>query len=214
MLALLRGFSTPFEREADSSASPGNVRTDASGEVARTGAVPTFDEVYAEHFDYVWQTARRLGVKGAEIDDVVQEVFLVVHKLLPRYEPRNAMRGWLYAIVARNALHHHRTTRRRATTSRDDVDLLERLPDSNAPGPERTAEESEHADLLERLLDELDAEKRAVFVLAAFEQQSLTEIAAILDINRNTAASRLRAAREQIQASVERHQARDGWRMK
>jgi RNA polymerase sigma-70 factor (ECF subfamily) len=203
MLALLRGFS-------------GSPARDDEGPLMVARAVPTFEEVYAQHFEYVWQTARRLGVRDAAVDDVVQEAFLTIHKILPRYEPRNAIRGWLYAIVARTVLHHHRTHRRRTAPQEHDLDrdLLDQLPDSDAPGPEESAGENEHVQLVERLLDELDPEKRAVFILAAFEQQSLTEIAAILQINRNTAASRLRAAREQIQASLERHKARDGWRMK
>lgn len=201
-------------------ASPSRVRRGAAAEVdtdptvGKDLAVPTFDEVYAQYFDYVWQTARRLGVKEYAMDDVVQEAFLTIHKLLPRYEPRNAMRGWLYAIVVRTALHHHRTHRRHDAKQESDRELIEQLPDSNALGPEKSAEENEHVDLLERLLDELQPERRAVFVLAAFEQQSLSEIATILDINRNTAAARLRAAREQIQASLVRHRARDGWRLK
>ncbi|WP_205633666.1 RNA polymerase sigma factor [Labilithrix luteola] len=187
---------------------------DAEPGVGKDLAVPTFDEVYAEHFDYVWQTARRLGVKDHAIDDVVQEAFLTIHKLLPRYEPRNALRGWLYAIVVRTTLHHHRAHRRHGAKQESDRELIEQLPDSNTPGPDTSAEKNEHVDLLERLLDELNSERRAVFVLAAFEQQSVSEIAAILDVNRNTVAARLRAAREQIQASLVRHRARDGWRLK
>src|SRR5262245_26167249 len=74
-------------------------------------SVPTFDDVYAEHFDYVWRTARRLGVRREEADDVVQEIFLAVHRLLPRYETGN-IRGWLYSIAVRTVLHHHRAMRR------------------------------------------------------------------------------------------------------
>lgn len=179
-------------------------------------AAPTFEAVYAEHFDYVWRTARRLGVRAREIDDVVQDVFLAVHTLLPKYEPRHAIRGWLYAIVARKVLHHHRTRRRRTAPEENELDeaLVEGFADAEARGPEDSVAESEHLRLLERLLDDLDPEKRVVVVLAAFEHKSMAEIAAILDLNPNTVATRLRAARERIQAALERHKARDRWRIK
>lgn len=179
-------------------------------------AAPAFEVVYAEHFDYVWQTTRRLGVRGGEVADVVQEAFLTVHTLLPKYESRNAIRGWLYAIVARTVLHHHRTRRRRTAPGENELDeaLVEGFADADARGPEESVAASEHVRLLEGLLDSLEPEKRVVIVLAAFEHKSMAEIAAILDLNPNTVATRLRAARERIQAALARHNARDGWRVK
>ena len=41
-----------------------------------------FDALYEDHFGLVWRTARRLGVPPAAADDVVQDVFLVVHRRL------------------------------------------------------------------------------------------------------------------------------------
>jgi len=175
-----------------------------------TGAVPTFELIYDEHFDYVWRTARRLGVRTEEADDVVQEIFIAVHNLLPRYESGN-VRGWLYAIAVRTVMHHHRS-RRRFTDSLQPSDELDTLPDPNAPGPESSAATGESIRLLERLLDRLDTEKRAVLVLAGIEQKSLAEIAEILDLNINTVSSRLRTAREQIQEGLAKHRARARWR--
>ena len=48
---------------------------------------------------------------------------------------------------------------------------------------------------LDALLDELDEDKRVVFVLAELEQMSVPEIAQTLNVNVNTVYSRLRAAR-------------------
>ena len=182
----------------------------AEGEERATGAVPSFELIYDEHFDYVWRTARRLGVKADEADDVVQEIFLAVHILLPRYESGN-VRGWLYAIAVRTVMHHHRS-RRRFTDNHQTSDELDAMPDANEPGPESSAATGESIRLLERLLDRLDTEKRAVLVLAGIEQKSLAEIGAILDLNINTVSSRLRAAREQLQEGLARHRARARWR--
>ncbi len=182
----------------------------AEAEHRAPSALPTFDQIYTDHFDYVWRTARRLGVKPAEADDVVQEIFIAVHRLLPRYESGN-VRGWLYAITVRMVMHHHRS-RRRLTETHGSNDDVEAVPDSTALGPESSAATGESLRVLEQLLDRLDTEKRAVLVLAGIEQKSLAEIAAILDLNINTVASRLRTAREQIQEGLIKHRARERWR--
>ena len=65
-----------------------------------------------------------------------------------------------------------------------------------------------------RLLDELDDDKRAVFVLAELEQMSVPEIAEALGENVNTVYARLRAARREFEQLVSREQARDTWRLR
>ncbi|HXK20478.1 MAG TPA: sigma factor, partial [Polyangiaceae bacterium] len=60
-------------------------------------AVPRRDEssaaaqiarVFSEHADFVWRSLRRLGVPSADVDDALQEVFLVVHRRIAEYEDR------------------------------------------------------------------------------------------------------------------------------
>ena len=59
---------------------------------------PTFQAVYAECFDMVWRLAAH-RVPASALDDVVQEVFLVVHRKLPDFEGRSSVRTWVYGIV-------------------------------------------------------------------------------------------------------------------
>lgn len=174
-------------------------------------ATKDFAELYREHFAYVWRSARRLGVPQAEADDVVQETFLTVHRLLATYAAHGGERSWLFAILFRVVQRHHRTTRRRSGLTDGGADL-DALPGSATNAPDRTAEANESVRVLEAIMDALDPEKRAVLVLAELEEKPLAEIAEILEINVNTAASRLRLAREHVEAAMARHRARDGWR--
>jgi RNA polymerase sigma-70 factor (ECF subfamily) len=48
--------------------------------------VSQFESIYREYFDFVWSSVRRLGVGPAAIDDVVQEVFIVIHSRLHTLE--------------------------------------------------------------------------------------------------------------------------------
>jgi RNA polymerase sigma-70 factor (ECF subfamily) len=66
---------------------------------------------------------------------------------------------------------------------------------SSANAPDRNAETGETVHLLEEILDALDPDQRAVLVLADIEDNTVAEVAQILGLNTNTAASRLRMAR-------------------
>ena len=46
----------------------------------------SFESIYEAHVDFVWRSALRLGVDEAAADDVVQQVFLVVHRRLADFE--------------------------------------------------------------------------------------------------------------------------------
>jgi RNA polymerase sigma-70 factor (ECF subfamily) len=173
----------------------------------------TFVELYRAHFAYVWKSARRLGVSQAEVDDVVQETFITVHRLLDSYEHKGTERAWLFSVLFRVVQRHFRTNRRR-TALTDGAINVDGFPSSAAGAPDRSAETNESVRLLEEILDSLDPEKRAVLVLAELEEKSVAEIADILAINTNTAASRLRLAREHVEAAMTRQRARDGWRYK
>ncbi len=162
-------------------------------------------QIYEECFDFVWRSARRMGVAESSVDDVVQEVFLVAHRRLADFEGRSAVRTWLFGILIRVVSDHRRTIRRKGGLA----PLPEGLACESAPCPAGEAERSQALSLLHRLLDELDDEKRAVFVLAELEQLTAPEIAEALSINLNTVYSRLRAARREFEKALERQKMRE-----
>jgi len=167
-------------------------------------AVPTFEAVYAEQFAFVWRNLRRMGVRDSALRDATQDVFLVVHRRLGEFERRAPLRSWLFSIVRRVALQHRRTARRRDVSGDDDADSL---PGTLA-GPEQNATDAEALRFFLSLLDELDDDKRDVFVLSELEEMTASETAAALSCNINTVYSRLRAAREKLRAAYERRHGR------
>lgn len=154
--------------------------------------VPSFDEIYAAHFAFVWRTLRTFGVAEAALDDATQDVFLVVHRRLPEFEGRAAVTTWLFAIARRVAGAY----RRRRTT--------ETLADE-PPGTADTFAALSRAEATQTvlaILDTLDEDKRVVFALVELEQLSVPEVARMLDLNLNTAYSRLRLARHAFETAV------------
>ena len=176
----------------------------AQPEVGLPGHALTLAEVYETQFDFVWRSARRLGVASLHVDDVVQEVFLVVHRRLAEFEGRSALKTWLFGITRRVVRDHRRSARRKPA---EPLGSLE--PADQSGMPDAQLSQRQESRTLHALLDALDEDKREVFVLAELEQMSGPEIAEALDVNINTVYARLRAARSAFEQAVVRHQARN-----
>jgi RNA polymerase sigma-70 factor (ECF subfamily) len=175
---------------------------EASGPLAPA----SFEEVFAEHAPFVWRALRRLGVREADVEDVCQEVFLVVHRRLASFdERRSSLRTWVYGICLRVASEH----RRRPHHARPHEPITDETPEHAIPA-EQDAELDRRRALawLDRVLDTLDDAKRAVFVLHDIEQVPMTEVAAAAGCPLMTAYARLYAARKHIEAAARREQAR------
>ena len=171
--------------------------------------VPPFETIYHQYFDFVWSMTVRLGVPRGATDDVVQEIFMVIHARLPTLREPASLRSWIYGIVRRTVSDHHRSQRTRAafgSALAAEADLRQTLPQT----PLDLTEQSDQVKVLQSLLDELDPAKREVFVLAELEELSVPEIAEALEIPLNTAYSRLRLAREAFEQRVARRAARSG----
>lgn len=161
-------------------------------------------ELYAEHFAFVWRSARRLGVPLVAVDDAVQDVFLVAHRKLAEFEGRSSLRTWLFGIT-RKVARDHRPRRGAETLQHDDVDAL---PASDG-SPLMSVERAQSAQLLQKLLDQLEDERREAFILIDLEGLSVPEAAEALGVNLNTLYSRVRAARQDLGQALARLRARN-----
>lgn len=156
---------------------------------------PAFSEVFSTHLDYVWRVLRHLGVRGSDVEDVAQEVFVVVHRRLPAWEPRADIRSWLYGIAWRVAKDHRQRAWNRKSTS------LETEPEPiSFDAPDERAIARQALARVEKVLAGLDEEQRMVFVLYEIEGMTMEDIAAAMSCPLKTAYSRLRLARERVRA--------------
>jgi len=148
-------------------------------------------QLVGDHLDFIWRTLRRFGVAEADADDAAQQVFVVANKKLAQFV-RGKERSFLIAIAMRVASHARRAHRRRDVAEQE----LSASPRASNPDPEELAQRIEARALLDRVLDGMPDDLRAVFVLFELEELSIDEIAALLHLPRGTASSRLRRARE------------------
>ena len=168
---------------------------------AETPALPTdLDAVYRAHADFVHRTACQLGVPSGQVEDVMHDVFLVVHRRLPEFDGRASMTTWLYNIARGVAANHRRGRSREARR----LQLVQPKPNA-VLDPERQTEREQAARFVREFVTTLDDDKRMVFELADLEGMPVPEVAEICGIKLNTAYSRLRAARLQFRAAISRH---------
>lgn len=161
-----------------------------------------FDAIHERYADFVWRTLQRLGVRSADLEDTLQEVFIVVHRRLHTFDSSSRLSTWLFGICLRVAA----AQRRRAHVQREQpMAELDTGPDSR-PGadPEQAAMRSEAQQRLERVLDGLGLERRAVFVMFEIEGMPAGAIAEMLGIPVGTVYSRLSTARAEFSRAVER----------
>lgn len=165
---------------------------------------PRLRTVFEEHGAFVCRSLRLLGVREADLDDVLQEVFLVVYKRLHDYEERGSARAWLYSICTRVA----RAQRRKLGRRREDI-AAEVVESPAAATQLEHITDNEALALGQELLQRLPQEQRDVFWLYEVEEVPMAEIARSLACPLQTAYSRLRKARQRILAEVQLAAARD-----
>jgi RNA polymerase sigma-70 factor (ECF subfamily) len=157
----------------------------------------TFEEVYRAHFAFVWRSLRRLGIREEDAADTAQEVFIVVHRKLPEFAGRSKLTTWLYGVCFRVASERRRARPRAPLAAQEAEALVGRPAD-----PAATAERNQGLAMLERVLDRMPDEQRAVFCLFELEGMTGEEIAEALEIPLGTAYSRLRLARGAFAAAT------------
>ena len=173
-----------------------------------TFPVPTLQTIYREYFDFVWSSARHLGATGDAIDDVVQDVFIVIHYKLATLQRPEALRSWIYGIVRRTVSDYRRSRRTRdAAGARLGAELKSSRP--SQPSPLDMAERSAELELLESVLADLGETKREVFVMVEVLEMMVPVVVQVLEMPLNTAYSRLRLARQSFEEALARHEARD-----
>lgn len=157
--------------------------------------------LFEQHATFIARSLRRLGVPDRDVEDGLQEVFLVAQSKHDAIE-QGKERSVLFGIARRRASTLRRSmdrAHRREQKSLDASEIWEEAPDST----ERSDQEQARA-ALDEVLDALPADLRTVLVLHELEEMEMSEVAELLGIPAGTVASRLRRAREKFEVEVDR----------
>ncbi|HYO94819.1 MAG TPA: sigma-70 family RNA polymerase sigma factor [Polyangiaceae bacterium] len=153
-----------------------------------------FDSVFRRYAPYVAAVAHRLLGRDSDVDDTVQEVFLVAVRGLASVRDPGAVKGWLARITVRSARRRLRVRRLRTLFGLNDTNAADQVADQSAD-PEQRA-------LLGRVycvLDALPVDQRIAWTLRYLEGERLESVAALCKCSLATAKRRISAAARSIE---------------
>jgi RNA polymerase sigma-70 factor (ECF subfamily) len=162
---------------------------------ARSGDRPAFAELYRRHREDVARLVFRMIGRPSEVEDVVQEVFLQVHRSLGDFRGQAKFSTWLHRVTVNVVLMTRRAQKSRPVftetpAERDEIDGG-LLPDEEATRRRRVV-------AFRRVLDRLSEKKRIVYILHDIEGMAPAEIATIVEAPVLTVRTRLFYARREL----------------
>jgi RNA polymerase sigma-70 factor (ECF subfamily) len=179
--------------------------------LAREGDEAAIRAIIQRHNQRLFRTARAIIRNDAEAEDVVQAAYVQAFTNLAAFRGESQLSTWLTRIALNEAL--GRMRRRRNTTGLEEIDMQRNAGDGevvqfpsslSATDPETELSRSQARHLLERAVDDLPDDFRAVFVLRDVEGMSTDEAASHLGIKPETAKTRLHRARRMMRLSIEK----------
>jgi RNA polymerase sigma-70 factor, ECF subfamily len=166
---------------------------------AGPAAAPTFEAAVRAHEDRVRRLARRLVGWPDDVEDVVQDVFLIVLRKRDGFRGDAAFATWLTAVTVNACRSWRRGLRSRlALIGR----LWTRRMETHAP-PDDPLVRGETSERVRRALRRLNKPDREVIVLRHLEELSIAEIAESLGLKPNAVEVRLHRARRRLKTLLE-----------
>jgi RNA polymerase sigma-70 factor, ECF subfamily len=188
-----------FEREPAAAVAVKIPSVDTSGLVERcqAGDAEAFRELFLAHRQDVARLAQRMLGRATDLEDVVQEVFLQVHRSIRDFRHGARFSTWLYRVTVNVVLMHRRAAKSRPVFG----DAPEHLSAVDPrPFADDQLERQRRVRAFHRLLDRLSEKKRVVFVLHELEGLAPGEIAKIVGSPVLTVRTRLFYARRELLA--------------
>ncbi len=161
--------------------------------------VPSTERAWAELHADIHTFVRRRVQAHADVDDIVQRVFLQAHRALPTLRDADRLRAWLYQTTRRAIADHYRQpSRRREVASNEALDLLPASPTAADEQPLKSL-----AACLGPLLGSLTPSDREALQLVELEGLRQAAAAAHLGLSVSGMKSRVQRARMRLKAAVE-----------
>jgi RNA polymerase sigma-70 factor (ECF subfamily) len=157
-------------------------------------ALLDLDSLFRRYSSYVAAVAHRLLGRDEEVDDTIQEVFLVAVRSLKSVRDPGAIKGWLARITVRTARQRLRKRRMRALLGLEAPVVYENVSDTGANGEDRALLARVY-----RVLDTLPPNQRVAWSLRYIEGEPLEIVATLCGCSLATTKRRIAAAARVIQ---------------
>lgn len=156
-----------------------------------------FEQLVADHGSALARALRYLGVSSSEIDDAVQEVFVIAHRRWSEIDHARSVGSWLRGVAVNVARNRKRAARRSASLRRDPT-----LEAADLRATEDQLLERVRCRRLLALLETLPDEQRTALVLFEIEAIPMKEVAALVGVSLPTAYRRVDDARNALRRAL------------
>ena len=161
--------------------------------------VPATEQAWAALHTDIQAFVRRRVRDHADVEDVVQRVFLQVHRALPTLRDADRFHAWLYQTTRRAIADHYRAPGRRLEATGDAE--IEALAGATVPGEASAL--GALAACLHPLIDGLAPHDREALRLVELDGLTQADAAATLGISISGIKSRVQRARQRLRVAVE-----------
>jgi RNA polymerase sigma-70 factor (ECF subfamily) len=172
--------------------------------VVRSTDAVDLDVLYRAHARTVARWVSRLGGPTADVDDLVQETFLIVDRRLSEFRGDGKVTTWLYRIAERVVLDARRRERYRRWFSHTRSVEIERVLWSTQPTPVDALEQRQSTESVYRILDRIPDKYRTVLILFEIEELSGEEISALTGLKQATVWVHLHRGRARFLREMKR----------
>lgn len=176
-------------------------------EATLRGDSGAFARIYEKYRERVFRVLFGVVRNREDALEATQEVFVKIHRALPRFDPRARFFTWAYRIAVNQGID---MLRQRKVRKEQQYEEEQQLGESSGRGSARfvaAEKELERKEVLERLeaaLETLSEEHRTVFLLYSYEGLSYGDIADVVGIPIGTVMSRLFYARKRMKEQLPR----------
>jgi RNA polymerase sigma-70 factor (ECF subfamily) len=164
------------------------------------GSLNALGELYDRHQQMVYRTALAITGESASAGDLLQEVFLRVHRFSNRIDPERPLEPWLYRTTMNLT---YTWVKRHNRLVRPLEDIANWFSGGKKQSPSDLTEKEEEWEDIRKAITRLDLIHRMVVVLYYINDLSIQEISEILDVPMGTVKSRLYYGRQVLKQQLE-----------
>lgn len=165
----------------------------------QSGSLEALGELYDRYRQMVYRTALAITGDPDAASDLLQDVFLRLHRFSIRIDPQRPLEPWLYRMTANLS---YTWVKRRNRWIRPLEDLADWLVGTSRNQPYELAERNDEWQQVQHAVSNLPLSQRVVVVLYYLNDLSLQEISEILDVPVGTVKSRLHYGRNSLRQTL------------
>lgn len=159
------------------------------------GESELFSKVMEHYAQAVYALVVRIVGSAEDSEELTQDIFIKAYEQLPYFRWRSTFSTWLYRIAYNSAISHGR--RKRQKTIEIDERRLRQVSDSALDEMEQGTT-GHSIEALQKAIEQLDVEERALITLFYYEERPISECSVILGYSEGNVKVRLHRIRKKL----------------